>query len=174
MQPISLNRSIVDGSPLDPPEPPHVQPPFYGGLVVNTFVGRTGTSALVELDIGDADVSGYAAFEEGVLVRAVFVNLHAWLASSTGDRPSVHIDLDFARGNANVTQQDADAFWGRAATGTRLVIQHADDTQNLTWAGQSYEETPLVAASGPLVTESVDLTQGVDLNATEALLIEFY
>ena len=165
MQPISLNRSIVDGSPLDPPVPPHIQPPFYGGLVVNTFVGSTGPSALVELDIGDADVSGYAAFEEGVLVRAVFVNLHAWLLSSTGDRPAVHVDLGFA-GDAAMQLQ------GRSASLKRLVIEHADDTEGLIWAGQSYENGK-VSPEGSLVTEEVDLNEGFDIRSTEAVMVEF-
>ncbi|KAM5531319.1 hypothetical protein V8D89_015034 [Ganoderma adspersum] len=164
MQPISLNRSIVNGSPLDPPAPPHIQPPFYGGLVVNAFVGSTGTSALVELDVGDTDVSGYAAFEEGVLVRAVFVNLHAWLLSSTGDRPSVHVDLGFAGGDFLL--QD------RRASLKRLVIDHADDTEGLIWAGQSYENSK-VSPEGRLVTEEVDLGEGFDIRSTEAVLVEF-
>ncbi|KAI1793367.1 glycoside hydrolase family 79 protein [Ganoderma leucocontextum] len=163
MQPISLNRSTIDGSPLDPPAPPHIQPGFYGGLVINTFVGSTGSSTLVELGVGDANVSGYAAFEDGVLVRAVFVNLHAWLISSTGDRPLVHIDLGFA---------SVDAFDGRRASLKRLVIGHADDTEGLTWAGQSYENSH-VSPEGRLATEQVDLSEGFDIHSTEAVLLEF-
>ncbi|PIL22452.1 hypothetical protein GSI_15140 [Ganoderma sinense ZZ0214-1] len=102
MQPISLNRSIVDGSPLDPPAPPHIQPPFYGGLVVNTFVGHTG-----------------GAFE----------------------------------------------VQGRRAILKRLVIEHADDTEGLTWAGQSYENSN-VSPEGKLATEEVDLSEGFDIRST--------
>ena len=91
-------------------------------------------------------MSGYAAFEAGKLVRAVFVNLHAWLASSTGARPVVHVDLDFARA-ANATQADVDAFWGGGVQARRLVIGHADDVANLTWAGQSYEQTDVLDSS---------------------------
>ena len=74
MQPITLNRSIIDNSPLDPPEPPHIQPPFYGGLLVNTLVGASRTPArITELTVADDNVTGYAAYDaSGTLVRAVF------------------------------------------------------------------------------------------------------
>lgn len=159
-QPIALNRSIVDGSALNPPQPPQVQPSYYAGIVITTLIGTTGSAQLVELTVSDSNVSGYAAFEHGQLVRVVFVNLHAWLQSSTGTRPSVHIDFSFA--GAKKTK----------ATARRLVIQHADDTKGLTFAGQSYE-TSDASASGSVSTESVDLTKGVDLRATEAILISF-
>ncbi|KAI1792600.1 hypothetical protein LXA43DRAFT_1005877 [Ganoderma leucocontextum] len=29
-QPVRLNRPTIDGSPIDPPQPPHVQPAYYG------------------------------------------------------------------------------------------------------------------------------------------------
>ena len=170
-QPISLNLSIIDGSPLDKPTPPRIQPTFYGGLVVNSFIGRTGKSTVVELDVGDSNVSGYAVFEGGVLARAVFVNLDAWLAGSTGARPVVHVDLDFARG-ANATQGEVDAFWGGSAIVRRLVINHADDTENLTWAGQSYENGD-VSPEGKKVTERVQLSEGFDIRSTEAVLVDF-
>ncbi|KAH9936819.1 glycoside hydrolase family 79 protein [Epithele typhae] len=160
IQPIALNRSIVDGSPIDPPTPPHVQPAFYAGLVINTLVGTTGAAQIVELAVGNANVTGYAAFEAGALRRAVFVNLGAWLGSSVGARPSVHVDLAFGGETA-----------GRASA-RRLVIQHADDTANLTWAGQSFE-TADVTPAGEVVTEDVVLSEGLDLRSTEAVLITF-
>ncbi|KAH9887651.1 glycoside hydrolase family 79 protein [Cubamyces lactineus] len=169
IQPITLNRSTVDGSPLNPPSPPHVQPSYYAGLLINTFVGSTKTSQIVELSVDDPNVSGYAAFEHGKLVRAAFINLNAWLLSSTGDRPSVHIDLDFAQG----ATADIDAFWHKgSAVARRIIIDHADDTANLTWAGQSYE-TPDAHPAGRLVLEHVSLSDGIDLRATEAVLISF-
>ncbi|KAH9936780.1 glycoside hydrolase family 79 protein [Epithele typhae] len=171
IQPIALNRSTIDGSPLDPPQPPHVQPLFYGGLVLNTLVGRIGHSRIVELDVGDDNVSGYAAYERGRVVRAVFVNLHAWLASTAGERPSVHIDLGFARG----TGAAEDAFWsgGREARARRLVVEHADDVANLTWAGRSFERSSDVSPTGSKDEERIVLSQGLDLRSTEAVLLVF-
>ena len=161
-QPVTLNRSITDGTPLDPPLAPHISPLFYGALVVDTFIGSSGSAEIVTLDVGDDNVSGYAAFEGGRLARAVFVNLHAWLVSSTGERPSVHIDFAFT--GANRTR--------RVANGTRLIIGHADDTSGLTLGGQSYE-TADVSPSGEKVVERIVLSEGVDLRATEAIMIEF-
>ncbi|KAI0666081.1 glycoside hydrolase family 79 protein [Trametes maxima] len=172
IQPVQLNRSTVDGSPLNPPSPPHVQPSYYAGLLINSLIGRTGTAQIVELSVDDSNVSGYAAFEHGRLVRAAFINLHAWLVSSTGTRPSVHINLDFARGVAADTQSDVSAFWGRHATARRVIVAHADDLANLTWAGQSYE-TPDAHPLGPPVVEHVALSEGIDLRATEAVLLSF-
>ena len=111
----------------------------------------------------EPDITGYAAFEDEQLVRAVFVNLNAWVASSTGTRPVVHIGLDFVNGTTTVT----------TATARRLVINHADDTQNLTWAGQSYEETVDVRPTGQLKLETIELSEGFNLRATEAIVVTF-
>ena len=138
-----------------------MQPAYYAGLIINTFIGSTGSSRSVELTVNDTNVSGYAAFEGSKLVRAVFVNLHPWLVSSTGTRPSVHIDLAFTGGSKT-----------GSATARRFLINHADDTANVTWAGQSFETASGLPA-GSVVTESVALSQGLDLPATEAVLIDF-
>ena len=170
-QPVTLTRSTVDGSELDPPLPPHIQPAYYAGLVINSFIGNKGSSQIVELTVDDSNVSGYAAYEDGRLARAVFVNLHSWLSSSTGVRPSVHIDLGLASLSARSEVDDA---MTRVATATakRLVIERADDTEGLKWAGQSYE-TSDVHWEGGLVLERVVLDDGIDLRSTEAVLVEF-
>ncbi|RPD70303.1 glycoside hydrolase family 79 protein [Lentinus tigrinus ALCF2SS1-7] len=169
-QPVALNRSTIDGSELDSPLASHIQPGYYGGLVINTFVGKTGSAKIVELDVDDENVAGYAAYEYGRLARAVFINLHSWLASNTGARPSVHIDLDFAF--AKGAQSEANEFWSRKAVAKRLAIEHADDTENLKWAGQSYE-TNDARPKGRIVLERVVLSEGIDLRSTEAVLVEF-
>lgn len=171
IQPISLNRSIIDGSPLDPPQPPHIQPSFYAALLVDTFVGRGASPQVVELSVPNNNVTGYAAFEQGFIRRAVFVNFEAWLLSSTGDRPSVHIDFAFSL-SAGGTSADINALHRGKVQVERLAIQHADDTAGLLWAGQSYE-TPDVRPSGPLTVETVDVEDGIELRATEAILITF-
>lgn len=163
LQPVTLNYSTINGSALDPPAPPHIQPAYYGGLVIDTLIGNTGLASIVELTVDEPDTSGYAAFENGELVRAAFVNLNAWVANSTGTRPVTHIDLDFVNGTTTAA----------TATARRLVINYADDTQNLTWAGQSYEETPTVSPTGALQLETIDLSEGFDLRATEAILLTF-
>ena len=79
-----MNRSIIDNSPLDPPEPPHVTPSYYAGILVNSLIGNSVSAKVTELPVPDENVSGYAVYEGNTLKRAVFVNLHAWLLSSTG------------------------------------------------------------------------------------------
>ncbi|KAI0689488.1 glycoside hydrolase family 79 protein [Cerioporus squamosus] len=160
---VTLNRSTIDGSPLDPP--------------VAHISSLDGVRQIVELPVDDSNVAGYAAYEHGRLARAVFVNLHAWLASSTGERPAVHIDFDFAfaaesSGARRSTQSEVNAFWSRKAAARRLVIEHADDTAGLKWVGQSYE-TGDVRPTGRLVLERVVLSEGIDLRSSEAVLVEF-
>ena len=160
---MTLNYSTINGSALDPPAPPHIQPPYYGGLVINTFIGDSGAARVVELTVDEPSTTGYAAFEDGQLMRAVFVNLDAWVSSSTGTRPVVHIGLDFLNGTTTAA----------TATARRLVINYADDIQNLTWAGQSYEETEDVSPTGRLELETIELSEGFDLRATEAIILSF-
>ncbi|KAH9949137.1 glycoside hydrolase family 79 protein [Amylocystis lapponica] len=167
-QPVTLNYSTINDTPLSPPAPPHIQPPYYGALVVNTLIGNSHHASIVELDVNDDNVSGYAAYENGLIARAVFINMHAWVADSTGTRPTVHLDFDFADFGRTSTM-----LGSLVPTVRRLVIRYADDTQNLTWAGQSYEESPDVSPTGRLVVEPVNLWEGVDLRATEAILIDF-
>ena len=163
MVPIALNRSIIDNSPLDPPEPPHVTPSYYAGILVNSLIGNSGSAKVTELPVPDENVSGYAVYEGNTLKRAVFVNLHAWLLSSTGVRPSVHIDLLLSRDSG---------FGGNKATAKRLLLNHADDLDNLTFAGQSFE-TRDARPTGKIVEEEIDLAEGLDIQSTEAILISF-
>ncbi|KAI1792639.1 hypothetical protein LXA43DRAFT_330161 [Ganoderma leucocontextum] len=162
-QPVPLNRSIDDASPLDPPTPPQVLPIYYGGLLINSFIGKTGSSKLVELSINDTYTSGYAAFEGGKLARVALVNLQPWLTSSEGDRPSITL---------NLTLPGSASTQNRTITARRLILQHADDRSNLTWGGRSWE-TADASPSGQVVSENVSLSDGVELRATEAMLIDF-
>lgn len=190
IQPISLNRSIIDGSPLDPPTPPHVQPSFYAALLVDSFVGTHGSSfpfssstssatsgtRIVELDVGADNVSGYAAFEGGELVRAVLVNLDAWLASQAAVAGAV-------RPNVTVTLSPSSSPSANSGLKTkkvqvrRLEVGHADDTAGLTWAGQSYEASNDASPTGKVVIETLSVGKDgsveVTVRASEAVLVTF-
>ncbi|KAL0567774.1 hypothetical protein V5O48_014224 [Marasmius crinis-equi] len=161
IQPATLNRSIIDGSDLPAPLPPHVQPQYYAAIIAAEAIGDSGSTHLAEINVDDERIAGYAFFEDGVLVRAVFVNAQAYLSDSTETaRPSVHLDLDF--GNATT----------ESVTVKRLLIGHADDVAGLTWGGQSYE-TPDARVNGTLEVETVSVKEGVDISATEAVLLSF-
>ncbi|KAI0337156.1 glycoside hydrolase family 79 protein [Trametopsis cervina] len=172
IQPITLNRSTIDGSPLDPPQPPHIQPSYYAGLFINTLIGTSGRAQIYELTVWDDNVSGYAVYEAGILVRAAFINLDAWLISSTGVRPSVHINPVLFLSQDDSAQANAASWAHRKANARRIIINHADDVSNLTWAGQSFE-TDDVRPRGAPVVEKVDLSKGFDLRSTEAILLSF-
>ena len=91
---MTLNYSISDGSPITPLAP-HVQPPFYVAIIVAQAIGSTGFVQVVEIPINATDISGYAIFEYGRLVRAVFINNAAYLPGGE-TRNTTHIDLHFS------------------------------------------------------------------------------
>lgn len=163
----------MDNSPLSPPSNPYIQPSYYAGLVVNTVVGilaALGTTNITELDISAPNLSGYAIYEMGKPVRAVFVNLNAFLRSDEGvrERSVYHIDLGFASTNDTGKPDSV----GKEIRIKRLNIGYADDTSNLTWGGQSWE-TPEFLVSGEEVFETQPLSEGVNLRETEAVLVWF-
>ncbi|KAI0686429.1 glycoside hydrolase family 79 protein [Cytidiella melzeri] len=173
IQPITLNRSTTDGSPLNPPEPAHIQPSYYAGLFINTLIGPSRGTEIYELTVWDDNVSGYAVYEHGKLARAAFINLDAWLVSSTGTRPSVHIDTElFLSQNASSAVAGSTTVGRGTVNARRIVIDHADDVSNVTWAGQSFE-TSDVQPKGPVVVEKVSLAKGFELRSTEAILLDF-
>ena len=145
-------------------------PAYYAPLVVDSFVGSSGSSSVVEIEVDDDRVAGYAAFEDGKLARAVFVNLDPWLSSSTGARPSVHMDFSFVHSAAFGTE--AGGAVGSTATAQRLIIGHADDTEGLEWAGRSYETVDALPR-GKVVQERVVLREGLDLPSSQAVLVIF-
>ncbi|KAJ7459673.1 glycoside hydrolase family 79 protein [Mycena latifolia] len=161
IQPVTLTRSITDGSPLSTPLPPHVQPAYYAALVAAEAIGTSGVSTSVELDIDDDDVSGYAIYERGVLKRAVLISHTMFFAGSAVPRGVKHIALDFAGAKAPNGKINL----------KRLFIPSADATSGLIWGGQSFDG-PDGKASGKMVLEqsSVD---SVALSDTEIILLLF-
>ncbi|KAG6820481.1 hypothetical protein H0H93_016543 [Arthromyces matolae] len=159
IQPATLTRSILDGSNLGQPLPPHVQPAYYGAIVAAEAIGSSGDSRVIELSIDNSRVAGYAFYEGSKLVRAVFINSNAYLSSTSGSRSSVHLDLRFT---------GSDAAPSLIAV-KRLAIGRADDTSGLTWGGQSYE-TSDGRVSGSVKVQRAKVASGVDIAATEAVL----
>jgi len=162
LQPIALNRSIIDGSAVSPPTPPHVQPAYYAGIIIAEGIGSTGSSQIVEFEIPSSIVAGYGFYEGGNLVRAVFINSLSWPSTSTGTRPSVNVSTLFLAASGAPT----------TATLKRLTIPFSDSTSGLTFGGQSYE-TSNALVSGTVQTQTVNLITGFTLSATEAVLVTF-
>ncbi|KAJ7695982.1 glycoside hydrolase family 79 protein [Mycena rosella] len=161
IQPVTLTRSTIDGSPLSAPLPPHVQPAYYAALVAAEAIGASGASTSVELDIADDEVSGYAFYEQGALKRAVLISHKMFFAGGAVPRGVKRIALDFIGGQApkgNINLK-------------KLFIPSADATTGLLWGGQSFDG-PDGKPSGTIVLQesSVD---AVDLSDTEILLLLF-
>ena len=93
IQPTTLTKSILDGSSLQQPLPPHIQPLYYAAIIAAQLIGSSGFTTIVELTVDDTQISGYAVFEGNALVRAVFINLNVF---TTGTRNSVHLTLNFS------------------------------------------------------------------------------
>ena len=129
----------------------------------------SGTTKIVELELSAPNLSGYAIFEEGKPVRAVFINLNAWLKSDEGtrERNAYHIGLDFT------SADDAETLeCPKEIRVKRLDIGYADDTSDLKWGGQSWETSEFLV-SGEEVFETRSWNEGVDVRETEAVLVWF-
>ncbi|KAL5500869.1 hypothetical protein ACEPAH_9256 [Sanghuangporus vaninii] len=163
IQPITLTRSIIDASPLSSPLPPHIQPAYYGALIAAEAVGTSGSSSIVQLDISDDALSGYAVFEGNKLKRAVLIDSVAFL-SGDDERGGRNVTLSFEGGNI-----------GGSVKVKRLAIGHADDTTGITWAGQSFD-TSDARPSGQIKTETLSVENGnveVGIQDTEIVLLSF-
>jgi hypothetical protein len=161
VQPVTLNRSTLDGSPLSTPLPPHIQPQYYAAIIAAEAIGNSGNTQVIELNINDTTISGYAFYQGAQLKKAILINSLAFFTTTTTPRPSTHVDLTFA--SATVFSQ---------MNVKRLFVPHADDTSGLTWGGQTYE-TSDARVSGSLETSTVDVTNGVDIQATEVVMLTF-
>ncbi|KDR81787.1 hypothetical protein GALMADRAFT_221653 [Galerina marginata CBS 339.88] len=160
IQPVTLTVSTTDGTPLQKPLPPHVQPQYYGAIIAAEAIGK-GTTRAVELTIDNERISGYAFYSGNRLARIVLINSQAYLATTIGTRPSTLVKLAFT-GSGAPTKMVV----------KRLAIAHADDTSGLTWGGQTYE-TANAKVSGTLKTTSANVADGVTISATEAVLLTF-
>ncbi|KAK1233539.1 hypothetical protein PQX77_003296 [Marasmius sp. AFHP31] len=162
IQPATLTRSTLDGSELPEPLPPHIQPQYYAAIIAAEAIGKSGNTQIAEISIDNDRISGFGFYENGRLARAVFINSQAFLEES-GDstRPSIHLDFDVTGSNGPTDM-----------TVKRLAIDHAEDTSGLTWGGQSYE-TADGRVSGEVSSETGSVADGLDLSATEAVLVSF-
>ena len=128
-------------------------------------MAASGTTKIVELELSAPNLSGYAIYEAGKPVRAVFVNLNAWVKDDEGirERSTYHIDL-------GATSTVGEEPTRREIRVKRLNVSYADDTANLTWGGQSWE-TPEFLVSGKEEFETTSWDQGVDIRESEAILV---
>ncbi|KAF8905059.1 hypothetical protein CPB84DRAFT_1814293 [Gymnopilus junonius] len=83
IQPVTLTRSILDGTTLTTPLAPHIQPQYYAAII----------AAEPLLTIDNPRISGYAFYESDVLARVMLINSQEYL-SINATRTSIHISLN--------------------------------------------------------------------------------
>jgi len=93
-----LTRSTLDGSSLSDPLPPHIQPQYYAAIIAAEAIGNSGNMRIVELNITDARISGYAFYQGVQLTKAILINSLAFFTTTNTPRSSTHVNLSFASG----------------------------------------------------------------------------
>lgn len=151
---------------MDSPVPAHVQPPYYAAIIAAEAIGGGGVTRVVEIELDHERVSGYAFYDEGYenVRRVLLLNSQAWFESSAEageERSSVHISILFDSTNAPENMKVK-----------RLSIGYADDTTGLKWGGRSYETLDGLA-DGEEEVEVVAVVNGVDISASEVVLLSF-
>jgi Glycosyl hydrolase family 79 C-terminal beta domain len=101
IQPVTLDRSTLDGSPLSPPLPPHIQPQYYAAIIAAEAIGNSGNTKVIELNIADSRISGYVFYQGDKLTKAILINSLAFFTTTTTARPSTHVSLIFASGTVS-------------------------------------------------------------------------
>ncbi|KAK5163899.1 uncharacterized protein LTR77_010293 [Saxophila tyrrhenica] len=137
-------------------ERPHIMPKYNGLLVVNEMIGRSGVASVAEVETGNAQLAAYGAWEHGKLARMVLINSNVAERNVTRSAMTVTLKGDHAAGRA---------------TAKRLSIPYTTATQDITWAGQSFE-TIDGAPSGDVVEEPID-GLSVTIAATEVVMLSF-
>ena len=101
VQPVTLNSSTLDGSPLSPPQPPHIQPIYYAAIIAAEAIGNSGNTQVIELNIDAPSIAGYAFYQGGQLTKAILINSLAFFTTTAVPRPSTHVDLTFESGTVS-------------------------------------------------------------------------
>lgn len=112
---------------------PSVRPPFYAQPFIADFIGKSGTTAVVNLGLGSEKLAAYAAYNGATLARVAIVNLNEW---NTGDskRPVQSFVLNVPKGINSVTVRHLHSDAGAGAFG----YDFGGADQNITWAGEQF------------------------------------
>ncbi|KKY14435.1 putative glycoside hydrolase family 79 protein [Diplodia seriata] len=144
---------------------------FYGCVFVADFIGAAGALRVAELEVDDADVSAYAAYNSGRLTRVAVVNLELW-RESDGDgtgarRPSKTVELSLG------ADHHVKKVRVRALTGPDAGAQARD----IAWAGTQWTREsnglPVVVGEESYAVDVDEATGSVRVScqASEALLV---
>ncbi|KAJ8127633.1 hypothetical protein O1611_g6003 [Lasiodiplodia mahajangana] len=148
---------------------PRVTPHFYSQPFVADFIGKSGKTRVVELDIGTPQnglYSGYAAYDDGKLARVALLNLELWDSRrSSGSRPKATFSLPKLVGaGSNITVHHLTADNGALAQ------------ENLTYSGLEWtwasrgKQRKVKDDSKVLEINGTEIN--IMVNATQAVLLE--
>ncbi|KUI64548.1 Beta-glucuronidase [Cytospora mali] len=153
-------------------ESPHVTANYYSQPLIADFIGSSGTTTMTQLNITSAEevanVSAYAAFEDGSPKRIAVVNLDYWNQTSSDiDRPSVSIDLSIpsSLGVTTVTVNYLSSPVGAGA-----------DADTITYAGSqwTYDSLGIEVTDVRDDTETISVVNNIatiTVNSSSAALI---
>ncbi|KAI0871753.1 hypothetical protein GGS24DRAFT_503494 [Hypoxylon argillaceum] len=99
---------------------PRVTAHFYSHPFVADFIGKSGKTRVVELEVGAPQnglYAGYAAYDDGRLTRITLLNLQLWDSQRrSGDRPQAKFSLTGLKGTgSNITVHHLNADNGALA-----------------------------------------------------------
>ncbi|KUI54355.1 Beta-glucuronidase [Cytospora mali] len=153
-------------------ESPHVTANYYSQPLIADFIGSSGTTTMTQLNITSteevANVSAYAAFEDGSPKRIAVVNLNYWNQTSSGtDRPSVSIDLSIPS-SLGVTTVTVDYLSSPVGAGA--------DADTVTYAGSqwTYDSLGIEVTGVRDDTETISVVNNIatiTVNSSSAALI---
>ncbi|KAI1328710.1 hypothetical protein F5Y16DRAFT_409628 [Xylariaceae sp. FL0255] len=145
---------------------PQVTPHFYSQPFVADFIGKSGKTRVVELDIGQPQNGlyvGYAAYDEGTLARIALLNLDVWDSQrSTDTRPQATFSLTGLESNASsLTVHHLTSDSGALAESN---VTYAG--LEWTWASRGKQnkvkdDSKIIEINGTAVDVVVDATQAV-------------
>ncbi|KAI0424699.1 hypothetical protein F5Y09DRAFT_353167 [Xylaria sp. FL1042] len=145
---------------------PRVTPHFYSQPFVADFIGKSGKTRVVELDIGTPQnglYAGYAAYDGGKLACVALLNLDLWDSQrSSDDRPQAKFTLSgLSDGGSNITMHHLNAENG-ALTQQNVTYSGLE----WTWASRGKQkkvknDSKVLKINGTEVDVIVKATQAV-------------
>lgn len=148
---------------------PRVQAPYYALPFVADFIGKTvsGKRGVINLDLAQDSISGYAMFEGNSLARVAIVNLRPY--DGNGARKGASIHLVNLGSTSQVRVRRLHAAAGMAAGGFDV------NKKNITYAGQQWSyDVDEGKGHGPVEEETVAVTKGavdIVIADTEAVIV---
>lgn len=149
---------------------PHVTANFYSQPFIGDFIGSSGATTIVQLNVTPSqdNVAAYAAFESGTPTRVAVVNLNYWNeTSSKTDRSSISIKLAVPESVTSVTVDHLSSPLGAGAYATTITYGGSQWT---------YESTGKEVTGVRNDTETMGVSDGIatiTVNASSAVLVSF-